>query len=425
MLDLVSQQSKQKLKNVLESRLHGSRVIAFLSELFSNSGHFLFLKSLSDILIGGWLKYITEPSQYLLAAAVFVQAWYLSRPSPHRFWGNLIGVAIYTVIGLPMDGLGFFQSPSHIVFWLFSLVIATLQGIRFHWLKRSTRWIIPLETLTRTLMIVAFYLVIGIESNQSRVILNPIQKFTANPSNKFLFWSMVLLGLLLGLQTIQITKQRQQLQETSQVLSNFAEWGMGTHAGSVAVANPEDLDFQKRDRTIVFMSIRSFTSWCERTAPDHIATVLNDYYRSIEPAAAQEQPLRITCTGDEIMAIYATPEQGVAAAQSMQQAAQKTLTPYEIGARCAVHCGSVIEGLFGSEEDRTYTVIGNAINTAKRLESATAAGAITISDAVYQAIPDQLIVEPYKPIIVRGKRGKLRAWQLIDETSNLQASIPS
>ncbi len=401
-------------QDAIEVRLKGTRRSAFLREVLSNSGHFLILKSLSDLILLGWTIFITDPTEYLLVVAMLLQAWYLSRSRAHRFWGNLIGVALYTLIDLPIDGLEFLENPIHLVFWVFSLALATLQGLRCHWIEGETLWMIPLESLTRTLMVVALYVVVGINQENPSDIPAHILQYTATPRHHFLTWSMVFIGLLLGFQALQITTQQKQLQETAQVLRNMAEWGMGSHAVTAAVNNPEMLNLHKCDRAIIFMDIRGFTAWCEKTSPDAVAAVLNDYYRSVEPAAAQYLPLRITLTADEIMAIYATPHQAVSAALAMRQAALKTLDPYQIGAGCAVHCGTVIEGLFGSEDVRTYTVIGDAVNTAKRLESATPAGAIAISDTVYQAMNCQLNVEPCAPIVAKGKTEAIGVWRLLD-----------
>jgi adenylate cyclase len=129
--------------------------------------------------------------------------------------------------------------------------------------------------------------------------------------------------------------------------------------------------------------------------------------------AAEFNPLKISFTADEIMAIYATPQQGIKAAVSMQKAALEILKTQEIGTGCTVHCGGVIEGLFGGEGVRTYTVIGDVVNTAKRLEGATPAGEITISDAVYQSINTPLDVEAKMPISAKGKTEPLKAWKLI------------
>jgi len=312
--------------------------------------------------------------------------------------------------------MNFFQEPNHYVLWLFSLTIATLQGIRFHWIPGAAPLIIPLESLSRTFMVVALYVTLTFNSHEQTLIWEHIKQFPKLPTHKFLIDSMLFLGIILGLQTVRLTSQRQELQKTAQLLRNLAEWGMGSHAVMTAVTNPEGLAFQRRDRTIVFMDIRGFTAWCEQTSPDTIASVLNDYYRNVEPGAAQYQPLRITLTADEIMAIYATPQQGIASAELMYQLAIKTLQPHGLGAGCAVHCGYVIEGLFGSEGVRTYTVIGDVVNTAKRLESATPAGAITISDDVYKAMQQELRVEPCKPIMAKGKTELIQVWRLLVES---------
>ncbi len=410
--------SARKAKDVLETKLKGTRSSAFLVEFLGNSGHFLILKILSDLILIGWFRFITDPTEYLLTIAMLVQTWYLSRSQPHRFLGNLICVSIYTIIDVPIDGINFFLDPTHVVFWLFSLMIATLQGLRCHWVKGLDNWLIPLESLTRALMLVSFYIVVGLKFQSLANSSESIIIFIGNATHQFLSWSMVLIGLLLGLQSLQLVKQRKQLQATAQILGNMAEWGMGSHVVATALTNPEALAFQKCNRTILFMDIRSFTAWCEQITPDIVATVLNQYYQYVEPAATQYQPLKITFTGDEVMAIYATPEQGINAATAMGKAASEVLKNYGLGAGCGVHCGSVIEGLFGSKDVRTYTVIGDVVNTAKRLEGATPAGEITISDAVYQSLSPQLFkqltIEQREPIRAKGKAEGLIAWRLVD-----------
>lgn len=118
---------KQGLNSTFESK-QTSRLTTFISEFLSNSGHFLILKNLADVALYGWEKYLTDPTEYLLFGAMVVQTFYLSKPRSSRFFGNLIGVGIYTLIDLPVDGYEFFENPSHFVFWLFSVAIAILQG---------------------------------------------------------------------------------------------------------------------------------------------------------------------------------------------------------------------------------------------------------------------------------------------------------
>lgn len=397
----------------LDRLLNGTRLGAFSEELVGNSGHFLLFNALSEISRLGWKEYLLDPPHYIIAIAMLTQTWYLSRPRSHRFWGNLIGPLLYTIVDFCIDGKEFFYELNHWVLWIFGLAIATLQGLRFHWKPRWEKAIIPLESLTRVWMFISLYIVLTFKAHNLSVSWRTLFDWGGYPYHQFLLEGAVVFGIFLGLQTLQVTVSRRQLQDTAKLLRNFAEWGMGSYAVAEAVTNPKGLQLQRCDRTILFMDIRGFTSWCEKTDPDTVAQILNQYYRSVEPAAAAHNPLRITFTADEIMAIYTHPQMGIAAAQSMQKIATELLALYGLGAGCAVHCGSVIQGLFGSEDVRTYTVIGDAVNTAKRLESATPAGCITLSDEVYRTLGSQLPVESCEPIEAKGKSEPLTVWRLV------------
>lgn len=402
--------SPSSSRNPLQRQLEGSQWDTFSREFFANSGYFFVLKSLADLSLEGWHNYLTHPPEYMLVLATLTQTGYLSQPRANRFWGNLIGVVLYTLLDLGHDGLSFFQDFSHGVFWSASLAIALCQGVRSRWAATTSTWLIPLESVIRALMLPAFYLVVrmGADATLVEVVHAP----TLRQTGGFLVSSMILIGLLLGLQLLQINRQEQQLRQTAQTLQHLAEWGVGHYAVHKAVDDPEALALTLRDRSILFMDIRGFTHWCERQAPKQVAQVLNHYYQAVEPAAASQDPIRISITGDEIMAIYATPEQAIAAAHAMQQQAVQVLAPHGLGAGCAVHCGDVIEGLFGSEEVRTYTVIGDVVNTAKRLEGCTPAGNITISDTLYQRLHPRPIAQPLPPLQMKGKQQDVQAWQL-------------
>jgi class 3 adenylate cyclase len=394
---------------------YSDRLSAFMGEFLGNSGHFLVLKNLSDIAIYGLQDFLHDPTDYLLIVAMLIQTAYLSRPNAFPLLGNLIGVTIYTLIDLPIDGSEFFQESSHVVFWLFSLAIAGLQFACDRWKNTLERWIIPLESVVRMLMVLAFYLVVRSGENAGELIdTQTIDWFTDKNTHVFLTSSLVLIGLLLGFQRVQIVMQQQELKKTSELLRNLAQWGMGTHVVETLVKNPQGLKFKRCDRSVLFMDIRGFTTWCEQSQPDIVANILNNYYQKTELAAYLFQPLRVTFTADEVMAIYATPEQAIAAAKAMQKAAKEALSSYQLGAGCAVHCGEVVEGLFGGEDVRTYTVIGDVVNTAKRLESATLAGDITVSDILYQRLNQQLEVKDCRTHQLKGKNTDIKSWVLVE-----------
>lgn len=408
--------SKQRVDSFLSRQLHGTRLGCFVQEFLSNSGHFWVLKSLATVAAYGWSAFLKDPADYLLTAAILLQTAYLSRPRANRFWGNLVGVSIYTLVDWPLDGDSFFADPTHWVLWGFSLAIALLQSAR----HSSHRWLqilaLPLESMARVLMLVGLYAAISMPPGSSR---SEWIAFFMTPGHCFLLMSLGGVGLLLGLQSLQLQGQQHQLSRTTKTLQSLAEWGMGSHAVAAAMLDPTALAFHRRDRSMIFLDIRGFTQWCEATDPDQVATVLNRYYQQVEPAAAAYQPLRITFTADEVMAIYAHPTDAIAAAIAMQTAAQQALAPDGIGAGCAVHYGTVIEGLFGSDDVRTYTAIGDAVNVAKRLEGATPAGEISVSGAICDrlqqlgaTLPPGYALHPRSPIIAKGKTTPIPIWQL-------------
>jgi hypothetical protein len=67
-----------KIHDHLTVKLEGTRFQAFIRELLTNSGHFLVLKGLAELIVDGWRVYLTHPPEYLLIFAVSIQAWYLS-----------------------------------------------------------------------------------------------------------------------------------------------------------------------------------------------------------------------------------------------------------------------------------------------------------------------------------------------------------
>jgi len=414
--------SHVQLDDILSQRIEGTHLQNFWYEFFTNSGTVLILKLLTDLTVYGAGAVLTDFADWIFLLAMLTQTWLLSQTHVPRFWGNLVGMSIYTLVDWPLDGAEFWSDLNHQVFWCFIILIGGLQSCQKTSKFYLKRLVFLLESVLRSLLILAVYVVINKESQALEITHIELKKFFAINGHEFLIWSSICLGLLLGLQTLQIDQQRQRIRETTKILRNLAEWGMGRHAVTAAVSDPSQLDFQRCDRALVFMDIRGFTNWCEVTAPRRVAEILNVYYRAVEPAATQAQPLKVALTADEIMAIYTTPEQAIAAACAMQQAAQTVLAPLGLGAGCGVHWGSTIEGLFGSDGTRTYTTIGDTVNTAKRIESHTPAGEITISDAVYQnlhgQIPSGYQVQARSPIQVKGKTQPLIVWTLVLESTS-------
>ncbi len=154
--------------------------------------------------------------------------------------------------------------------------------------------------------------------------------------------------------------------------------------------------------TLLFADIRSFTSISEKLAADELVLALNAYFNDMVSVITKYNGTIDKFIGDAIMAIYGAPvqrasdpENSVRSAIEMIQALegfnrhQKETgkTPFKIG--IGVNTGSAVVGNIGSEQKINYTVIGDTVNLASRLEGLTKKykTPIIISDFTRSAIP--------------------------------------
>ncbi|HJW99734.1 MAG TPA: GAF domain-containing protein, partial [Terriglobales bacterium] len=156
---------------------------------------------------------------------------------------------------------------------------------------------------------------------------------------------------------------------------------------------------------VLFADIRNFTSISEKSTAEEIVGMLNDYFtRMMEPVFRYEGMLD-KFIGDAMMAVFGAPvarqddaQRAVMAALEMRrilsrynrQRVARGLQPIQTG--IGITKGEAITGNIGSEQRMDYTVIGDTVNVASRLESLTKSYEykILINDQVYEDIKDRI-----------------------------------
>ncbi len=149
-------------------------------------------------------------------------------------------------------------------------------------------------------------------------------------------------------------------------------------AGKVALGG-ESLEV-----TILFTDIRSFTTLSEKMDPQQLVGLLNEYFTEMVGIVMEMDGVVDKYIGDAIMAVFGAPVpkpedavNAVRAAVHMRRAlqhlnnrlAERGIPPLRTG--IGIHTGPVVAGNIGSERRMEYTVIGDAVNLASRLESNT------------------------------------------------------
>jgi len=179
--------------------------------------------------------------------------------------------------------------------------------------------------------------------------------------------------------------------------------------------------------TILFSDIRSFTSISEKMDAQSLVGLLNEYFTEMVSIVMQNDGVVDKYIGDAIMAVFGAPvprpedaQNAVRAAVQMraslvrlnERLVARGLTPLQTG--IGLHTGEVVAGNIGSERRMEYTVIGDAVNLASRLEGSTKdfSVGVIISDATYQLTKDMIVARPLKEIHVKGRAEAVMTYEV-------------
>lgn len=185
---------------------------------------------------------------------------------------------------------------------------------------------------------------------------------------------------------------------------------------------------KKATVTVLFSDIRGFTSMSEKMSAQEVSELLNEYFSEMEPIVTKYNGIINKFIGDAVMAVFGEPIQdenhplnAVKCGYEMLQRVaeldekwQKEGKPtIQIGV--GINTGEVFVGNIGSEKRMEYTVIGDTVNLASRLESynKTYKTHILISSSTYEASKDYIKVNKISDVEIRGKAEKMNIYELI------------
>jgi adenylate cyclase len=216
------------------------------------------------------------------------------------------------------------------------------------------------------------------------------------------------------------------LQERDKVKNMFAKF----HGSSVTedlMKGDLALGGSKKTVVVFFSDIRDFTKFSEGHTPEEVVDMLNEYFQIMVGIINKNGGIVDKFIGDAIMAVWGAPsgtpedpQKAVRACVDMRSALEKLnesrgergKIPIKIG--MGLHFGEAISGTIGSDERMEYTVIGDTVNQAARIEASTKAFGtdLLISDALFEAIKEQFIIEEAGKVEVKGKSQPLTLFKV-------------
>jgi adenylate cyclase len=180
--------------------------------------------------------------------------------------------------------------------------------------------------------------------------------------------------------------------------------------------------------TVLFSDIRSFTSISEKMEPRALLDFLNEYFSGMVESVMQHHGVVDKFIGDAIMAVFGAPVpqpddplHAVKAALEMRARLVKINEAFlarglpEVRTGIGLHSGQVVAGNMGHAERMEYTVIGDAVNLASRLEGMTKELKcdVIVSEDLYRQVESHVEVEPLHKIKVKGRDQEVMVYRLI------------
>ncbi len=226
---------------------------------------------------------------------------------------------------------------------------------------------------------------------------------------------------------IELTEKNELLADLSSKLAKFLPPQLynsiftGTHTTGVAA--------KRKKLTIFFSDIANFTETTDRLESEELTNLLNQYLTEMSKIAVSYGATIDKYIGDGIMGFFGDPasrgskEDAIAcvkmAIAMQRQMRELQLNWLDLGSekpfqlRIGVNTGFCTVGNFGSEDRMDYTIIGNEVNLAARLQSHAELGGILVTHETSSLIKDTILTEEQEAVSVKGFAQPVRAYRVV------------
>ena len=187
--------------------------------------------------------------------------------------------------------------------------------------------------------------------------------------------------------------------------------------------------------TVLMSDVRGYSAIAEAADPSELAGQLNAHRTEMTQAITEAGGTVMQFVGDAVMGVFGAPlpqddhaGRAVAAAREMharQSVLNKRwetegLRPFPLG--IGLSTGTVAAALLGSEERVEYSLVGDSVNLAQRLQQLAGAGETVLSETTLAALHVQPDVEPLEPAQVKGRESTVVAYRVVDRERTTSAS---
>jgi len=175
------------------------------------------------------------------------------------------------------------------------------------------------------------------------------------------------------------------------------------------------IEGERKNVTVVFADISGFTSMAETRDLEDIASIVTICHTMLGDAIYKYEGVVDKIVGDGLMAIFGAavheddPERAILAAMDMQRGMEelsqelKENTGISLGLSVGINTGIVVMGDVGTSSRLDYTIMGDVVNTAARLEEMAKSGEIFVAQGTYEKTSHCFDFQKLSPVHIRGK----------------------
>lgn len=183
---------------------------------------------------------------------------------------------------------------------------------------------------------------------------------------------------------------------------------------------------RRTDCSVLFGDICGFTPVAQRMDPDRVVRHLNEFFGAMTEIVFRHRGTMLEFLGDAVLAVFGAPvpcadhaRRAVAAAVDMQRATAELAERagregwprFQI--RIGINSGEVVAGNIGSLSRVQYTIIGDNVNLAARLQARAKPGGILLGEATYERVKATVRVEKWPQIEIKGRAGAVDVYEVL------------
>jgi class 3 adenylate cyclase/tetratricopeptide (TPR) repeat protein len=195
--------------------------------------------------------------------------------------------------------------------------------------------------------------------------------------------------------------------------------------GAASKSSKALLSEQRKVVTILFADLSGSTPLAERLDPEELRRILGSYFNQLAGQIQRYEGTIDKYIGDAVMATFGAPlsheddaERAIRAALAMQASIARLNDELDrdygvrLSLRIGINTGEVVAGLLGGDVQHAYTVVGDAVNTAQRFESAAPLNEILVSETTRRLAIHAFEFERLPPLTLKGKKEPVAAYRV-------------